>query len=93
VSRRGPARPPQDHGPDDVADAPDPFAVAPGAADAPAAAAGWDDLPAPAVAPTDGRTPVPGARSIRRYTAQGARRRAPAGIGAVLGDVYYAVVT
>jgi hypothetical protein len=53
----------------------------------------WDDAPAPAVAPSDGVTPVPAARSIRRYTAQVARRRSGAGIGEVLGDVYYAVVT
>ncbi|GIG37417.1 DUF6297 family protein [Cellulomonas pakistanensis] len=54
--------------------------------------AGWDDAPGPAVAPAAGRTPVPGARSIRRYTARVARRRSGAGIGEVLGDVYYAVV-
>lgn len=75
----------------------DEFAAAAGdAADvaATAAPAGtWDDAPAPAVAPSDGVTPVPAARSIRRYTAQVARRRSGAGIGEVLGDVYYAVVT
>ncbi|RMI06826.1 hypothetical protein EBM89_15010 [Cellulomonas triticagri] len=35
---------------------------------------------------------MPAARSIRRFTAQVARRRAGAGLGEVLGDVYYAVV-
>jgi len=68
------------------------FAATAGDAPAAPAGAGWDDVPAPAVAPTDGRTPVPSARSIRRYTAQVARRRSGAGIGEVLGDVYYAVV-
>ncbi len=49
-----------------------------------------DELPL--VGPTD-RTPIPAARSIRRYTAAVARKRADAGLGEVLGDVYYAVVT
>jgi hypothetical protein len=44
------------------------------------------------VLPAAGGTPVPGARSIRRYTAAVARRRSGAGVGEVLGDVYYAVV-
>lgn len=55
--------------------------------------AAWDEAPAPAVQPSQGVTPVPAARSIRRYTAQVARRRSGAGLGEVLGDVYYAVVT
>ncbi|MDO8108166.1 DUF6297 family protein [Isoptericola sp. b441] len=37
-------------------------------------------------------TPVPAARSIRGYTAAVARSRAGAGIGSLLGDVYYAGV-
>lgn len=53
----------------------------------------WEDAPAPAVSPSEGVTPVPAARSIRRYTAQVARRRSGAGLGEVLGDVYYAAVT
>lgn len=53
---------------------------------------GWDDAPEPAVAPADRRTPVPAARSIRKYTAGVARRRSGGGLGDVLGDVYYAVV-
>lgn len=52
----------------------------------------WDDAPAPVVAPAEGGTPVPAPRSIRRYTAQVARLRSGAGLGEVLGDVYYAVV-
>lgn len=75
-----------------AAPAGDEFAATPGAATDPGAPAGWDDAPGPAVAPTAGLTPVPGARSIRRYTARVARRRSGAGIGEVLGDVYYAVV-
>ncbi|HEY0187195.1 MAG TPA: DUF6297 family protein [Cellulomonas sp.] len=59
-----------------------------------AAPAAWDDAtPPPAVHPGDGTTPVPGARSIRRYTAAVARRRSGAGLGEILGDVYYAVIT
>lgn len=52
----------------------------------------WEDAPPPAVAPTTGTTPVPSPRSIRRYTAAVARRRSGAGLGEVLGDLYYAVV-
>lgn len=36
---------------------------------------------------------VPGARSIRRYTAQAASARSDATIGSLLGDVYYAVIS
>lgn len=79
-----------------MTDAADEFAVVRTAADAtaPAVAPGWDDAPPPAVqAPAStGTTPVPAARSIRRFTAHVARRRAGAGIGEVLGDVYYAVL-
>jgi len=67
----------------------DEFAARPGA-DGPLGT--WDDAPAPAVAPAEGSTPVPAPRSIRRYTAQVARLRSGAGLGEVLGDVYYAVV-
>lgn len=49
--------------------------------------------PPPAVRPVDGATPVPSPRSIRRYTAAVARTRSGAGLGEVLGDVYYAVIT
>lgn len=44
-----------------------------------------------AVGPAE-RTPVPAARSMRRYNAAVARQRAQGGVGALLGDVYYAVV-
>lgn len=50
------------------------------------------DDESPLVGPVD-RTPIPAARSIRRYTAAVARKRAGAGLGEVLGDVYYAVIT
>lgn len=56
------------------------------------APAAWDDAPAPAVRTGSGSTPVPGAPSIRRYTAAVARRRSGAALGEVLGDVYYAVL-
>ncbi len=45
----------------------------------------------PAVGPAE-LTEFPAARSIRRYTVAVARRRSGAGIGEVLGDVYYAVI-
>ncbi|WP_454051493.1 DUF6297 family protein [Cellulomonas sp. Marseille-Q8402] len=72
----------------------DEFAASPGVDTVPDVTdpAGWDDAPAPAVAPTDRGTPVPAARSIRKYTAGVARRRSGGGLGDVLGDVYYAVV-
>lgn len=68
----------------------DEFAPQPGGTDG--SAGTWDDAPAPAVAPAEGVTPIPAPRSIRRYTAQVARLRSGAGLGEVLGDVYYAVV-
>jgi hypothetical protein len=54
--------------------------------------ASWDDAPEPAVQASGGTTPVPAARSIRRFTAAVARSRSGAGLGEVLGDVYYAVL-
>ncbi len=45
----------------------------------------------PAVGPEE-LTAFPAARSIRRYTVAVARQRSGAGIGEVLGDVYYAVI-
>lgn len=69
----------------------DEFAVGPEATGS--GSASWADAPVPAVAPTAGTTPVPAARSIRRYTAAVARNRSGAGLGEVLGDVYYAVLT
>ncbi|WP_282948778.1 DUF6297 family protein [Cellulomonas endometrii] len=71
----------------------DEFAATPDGPDGPGGTTlTWDDAPEPAVAPTDGSTPIPAARSIRRYTGAVARRRAGAGLGEVLGDVYYAVL-
>lgn len=57
-----------------------------GAAPAPAVPAG-DPVVGPA-----GRTRVPDARSVRRYTRQVAQLRADAGLGSTLNDIYYAVV-
>jgi hypothetical protein len=68
---------------------PDPSEPVPTSTDA----LGWDDAPPIAVPTGEGSTPVPGARSIRRYTAAVARGRSGAGLGGVLGDVYYAVIT
>ena len=45
----------------------------------------------PAVGPEE-LTAFPAARSIRHYTAAVARRRSEAGIGDLLGDVYYAFI-
>ncbi|WP_372594526.1 DUF6297 family protein [Actinotalea sp.] len=45
----------------------------------------------PAVGPEE-LTAFPAARSIRRYTVAVARQRSGAGVGELLGDVYYAVI-
>jgi len=61
-----------------------------------------DDGPGPADGPDPGDEPVvrpfevgevPPARAIRRYTAQAGSTRVGAGLGALLGDLYYAVIS